>query len=744
MQTADMGALASAMWVSGPDFDYGPDDAGYYADHHNHIVHGTFDLGPDQCAGARLLVASLGYRVVWVNGKRLNDEVLSGDWTRYDRAVYYDAYDITDLLAPGQNTIQVELGNGWYNPSPLTLFGKYNLRQRLAEVGTPQVLLTVLNNAGQVLCRSDASWTWTEGQLTFNNVYLGEHRDLSFVSTGRGAVTVRHNTRQLLPAVVERCRMLGREEATSVVEQDGALLVDIGHTVAGFADMTFRAHVGQRVTVTYAEGMDAQGRPVYDTNLAGMVGLATPRGTCPGGSGAPELALERDVITAAEGLNHFVNEFCWHSFRYTVVEGLEAGDLVSFAGAYVHTDLRTTGTLVTDNPFYQDLLDAAKRTKLNNVHGIWEDCARERLGYGGDMVALFSSNAFLFDVSGLLDKTLADFRCDQTDRGGLPETAPFMGIGSQGPAYGEGPLLWQLAYPYLALGADRWYGRADLLRREWPYLRRFASYLMSFDPADLAGHCLGDHSSIESAGFGSTPDKGFCGWCAILWSLECVAEIARRLGQRHEDLDQATQELHSQIVVRFGHHDGSFGQRSQTSYAFAAGLRLGDSRALTQGLAERIRGNDGVLATGIFGTMLAFDQLNRHGMDDVVEGWLLREGDPSFHAMLASGSGTLAEEFHVFLDSLDHAMFSSYVQWMSQALGGIRVADDAVAADHLIIRPYFSAHTNKVACTYHTPRGEAHVSWERAGDTIRLDLTIPAGTRIDLCLNEETRTLGKH
>lgn len=739
MQTKDLDALASALWVSGPDFDYGTDGAGYYADHHNQMVAGTFDLAPHQLAGTRLLVASLGYRVVWVNGRRLGDEVLCGEWTRFDKAVCYAAHDVSDLLVPGRNTIRVELGNGWYNPSPLTLFGKYNLRQRLAEVGTPQVLLAVVDAAGDALCQSDASWTWSEGQLTFNNVYLGERRDLGFVGADQGPVTARPNTRQLLPSAVEPCRILGREGAVSVVERDGTLLVDVGHMVAGFADMTFRAHAGQRVTVTYAEGVDGDGRPVYDTNLAGMVGLTTPRGTCPGGPGAPDLALEQDVITAAEGTNHFVNEFCWHSFRYAVVEGIAAEDLVSFAGVYVHTDLHEAGCLTTDNPFYQDLLDAARRTKLNNVHGLWEDCARERLGYGGDMVALFSSNAFLFDVEGLLDKTIADFRRDQTERGGLPETAPFMGIGSQGPAYGEGPLLWQLAYPYLTVRADQWYGRRDILRREWPHIRRFADYLLSFDPEELGSHCLGDHGSVVSTGFGGTPDKALCGWCAILWCLGCVAEVAARLGEGCPDVTAAIGRLRGQICDRFGHGDGSFGEGTQTSYAFAAALGLGDARALTERLAQQVAADDGVLSPGIFGTMLAFDQLNRYGRDDVVEAWLLREGDPSFRDLLASGSGALAEEFHPFLDSLDHAMFSSYVQWTYQALGGIRVADDAVAADHLVIRPYFSPHTNKVDCSYRTPGGQARVAWERTDDGVTLDLAVPAGTRVDLCLPGERR-----
>lgn len=138
-------ALARAQWVSGPAFRYGPDEAGYYDEkdegHRTHVVSRGFELpaGWAAAGGVTLAVAVLGLARVRVNGRALGDFELMGYWTRYDRLVYYDTLDVSDCLRAGENTIEIELGNGFYNPAPLTLFGKYNLRERLAEVGTPQV-----------------------------------------------------------------------------------------------------------------------------------------------------------------------------------------------------------------------------------------------------------------------------------------------------------------------------------------------------------------------------------------------------------------------------------------------------------------------------------------------------------------------------------------------------------------------------------------------------------------------------
>ncbi len=174
----DMDMLRGAQWLSGPDFDYGVDSAGYYEPvHRTHVVSRSFRLTAEEAEGLQLTIAVLGYAKLHVNGEPLPRVELLGHWTRWDRAVYTDTFDVTGLVRAGENRISIELGNGFYNPSPLTLFGKYNLRDRLAEVGTPQVLCA-LHAGGAPVLVSDASWACAEGELLFNNVYLGEVRDL--------------------------------------------------------------------------------------------------------------------------------------------------------------------------------------------------------------------------------------------------------------------------------------------------------------------------------------------------------------------------------------------------------------------------------------------------------------------------------------------------------------------------------------------------------------------------------------
>ena len=283
------------------------------------------------------------------------------------------------------------------------------------------------------------------------------------------------------------------------------------------------------------------------------------------------------------------------------------------------------------------------------------------------------------------------------------------------------------------LRAYQFYGSRDLVEQEWPHVKKLVDYLLAWDPAELAAHCLGDHGSVatsESFKTG-TPDKELVGWCTIARFARAAARFEEILGVPSSGYDVRYDELREQIRARFAHDDGSWGDGTQTGLAFTADLGLADEQALADRLAAQIAEEDGVLTTGIFGTTLAFDLLHRTGHSDTVERWLTREEAPSFKAMLASGNKALAEQFVMFLSSYNHAMFSSYLQWFYQGLGGIRIADDACGCDHVELRPYFSPLTNEVSCSLMTRRGEIRTTWKRDDQGIvTFSYSVPEGVSV--------------
>jgi alpha-L-rhamnosidase len=64
---------------------------------------------------ARLYMSGLGLFEAQLNGSKLTDEVLAPGYTNYQLSAEYRAYDVTDELRGGANTLGVELGNGTAN-----------------------------------------------------------------------------------------------------------------------------------------------------------------------------------------------------------------------------------------------------------------------------------------------------------------------------------------------------------------------------------------------------------------------------------------------------------------------------------------------------------------------------------------------------------------------------------------------------------------------------------------------------
>ena len=125
---------------------------------------------------ARLLIASLGYYELFINGKRVGDRVLDPAYQEYDRQLYYVAHDVTGYLKQGKNAIGIVVGNGWYNQlgqffgTPKDKFYCYK-----DELGNQGVIVQL--DAGSVRVVSDGDWKASYGPLLRNELFIGEVYD---------------------------------------------------------------------------------------------------------------------------------------------------------------------------------------------------------------------------------------------------------------------------------------------------------------------------------------------------------------------------------------------------------------------------------------------------------------------------------------------------------------------------------------------------------------------------------------
>ena len=721
-------------WIKGPDRDYGQDDSLYYQDQRNTVVLKQFSIRDRK--QTYLYIATLGYSIIYINGQRITEDELNLVWTQFQKCVYYDVYDVTQFLRIGQNEICIELGNGMYNPSPLKLFGKYNLRERLKEIGEPRVICDFIQDENVILS-SDESWQMKEGHFLFNNLYLGERVDLHELDSYIKPVCIDQTKRVMQLNTIPPVRKKQTVEPKQYISTEEGLVVDFGEMISGFIDIEFHAQDNTHVILQYSEKFE-NNQMNYHTCLAGSVGEQIQEITIPGGPGAPDMGIQKDEIIACDGRNSYTNTFTYHSFRYVLLQGLKKRDIKNLSAIYVHTNLKQIGRIVTDNAILNELYDTAIRTKLNNVHSIFEDCARERLGYGGDMVALATSNLYTFDLAEFYKKIIRDFRYEQTQNGGIPETAPYMGIQSNGTGEGEGPLLWQFVYPYLTYKHYQYYGDKKVLEEEYPYLYKQMQYLLNYDLDKLVHCCLGDHGSMLIAGQfrKPTPDKLFLGYCTILFFLKYNILIAQIINEDISQYQKTYDELKLHMIHQFQNKDGTFGEGTQTGFAFAVALQLTSPQLLCQKFVEKIEQDQGIFNSGIFGMALTYEVLNLYGYNEIIERWLLQESDIGYLAMLKSGNRTLSELFVGQQLSLNHAMFASYQQWYYQGLAGIQICEDAVGFNKIKLSPYFSKQINRFECTIETNQGIITSSWQRNQGDIIWKIKFPSDIQYQILLKQ--------
>ncbi|VDA78966.1 hypothetical protein BANRA_00111 [Klebsiella pneumoniae] len=201
---------------------------------------------------------------------------------------------------------------------------------------------------------------------------------------------------------------LGAEHIHVVDEE--TFIIDFGAIVTGFIDLSITASENQRVELLYSEDVDENYELNTDSTLAGFVGKQVTEGVIiDGGIGAPARAEQKDAFECRSGKNHFINAFTCHSFRYVQLSGINIEQLNNVQALSVHTVLRENGGFYCSDPYINKLFEVAKRTKLNNIHSVFGDCARERFAYGGDIVALARSQVYQFDSAAIYKKTIFDF-----------------------------------------------------------------------------------------------------------------------------------------------------------------------------------------------------------------------------------------------------------------------------------------------------------------------------------------------
>lgn len=698
-------------------------------------------------ARARLYISGLGYYEAYLNGRLVGDSVLDPAWTSYENRVYYATYDVTSMLRDGPNAIGVMLGNGWYNPLPLGLFRRVNLRNVL-EIGQPKLLARIYveyTDGTTERIRTNNTWSAGEGPVLKNNVYLGEYYDARReqpgwsqpgfdVSTWRQAVVAPAPPGTLMASDIPPIRITKTLKPVAITQpQPGVYIFDMGQNYAGWIRLRANGPAGTVIRLRYAEILTDDGLPDFRTSAAGQI----KEGGISGGPGAPPTAWQEDnYVLKGGGPEEYTQHFTFHGFRFIEVTGYPGvPTLDDMDGLRLNADVEQAGMFACSNPMFNQLQDVIDWTFKSNIFSIESDCPqREKFGYGGDMVAAGESFMYNYNMANFYEKTVRDFADDQLANGGMTECAPDNGIASSGLGGGSGPVGWQLAHPFLQDRLYRFYGDQRLIEEQYEPTRRLVAFLRTVSPGYRITRGISDHASIDPKPTALTSTAFYYHIAAL------AAEFAGILG--HTEDERAYSALADSIKQVFiddqlEEGTGRFGDATEACQTFALYYDLVPPEerdmALDRLVAAIMDDNDGHVTSGIFGTKMVFNVLADNGRGDVAYTMTNQRDYPGWGNMLANDATTLWEEWDGNKGaSYNHPMFGSPTEWFFRGVAGINPGPDAAGFDQIVIRPEPAGTLTWAKGQYESVRGLISSSWEIADGAITLNVTVPVNTTAEV------------
>ncbi len=290
-----------AAWIGEQEAASIPDSL-MYGDHPAPLFRKEFSVKKD-LQSATLYITAAGYYRAFINGEDIGKNFLDPAWTDYGKRIYYEEYDITAQVKKGINCIGTTLGNGFYNPLPLKLFGRRNLRDYLT-VGKPVFIARLelkFNDGSTEEILTDKTWNYSQGPILKNNVYLGEVYDggkeipgwkltgfddanwqESQIKDGPGG--------QLQKAFFPPVQVTGIIQPVRITSPSaGIYITDMGRNFTGLYRIRLKGQPGDTVTFRFGERLYENGALNPMTTVCGQI-----KREGVGGPGAPAIAWQTD------------------------------------------------------------------------------------------------------------------------------------------------------------------------------------------------------------------------------------------------------------------------------------------------------------------------------------------------------------------------------------------------------------------------------------------------------------------
>ena len=755
---------------------------------------------------ARLYISGLGHYQAFFNGQEVApDELLKPALSDYTRRVYFNAYDVTDLLQAGDNAVGVILAPGRFTtPRHDTNYLEWCGINHAAHYGRPQLLmqLEVFYKDGTAdTIVSGEGWRITnQGPIRKANEFDGEtfdqHLDVALgawlhtdyndsrwddaiVDYDRQNMNLedRFNPRwkrrddkydasmpfpdsteiaakrleyELTPQPTPNIRVMEYLQPKAIFRKGDKWILDMGQNMVGVLQVN-------DISSLLAKKGDNTGTDTITFRYAELL--------------AADSTLYIDNLRSAECTDRYIAfakyelpwhpQYVYHGFRYVEISGLPEGSkpvLSDFTGLVLYDQMTSTSTFETDN----DIINAVHRNAFWGIRGNYRsmptDCPQrdERMGWTGDRTTGCYGESFLFDNHRLYAKWLQDIEDCQWPNGQLSDVAP---------AYWRNytdNMTWPGAFITVADMLYTRFGDIEPIRRHYDAMRKWLLHMRLWYCKEgiMTRDCYGDwcmppespemiHSKdpsrITEAAAISTPF--YCYLCNIMKGF------AIRLG-KDDDAKFFQQEYDTITAIYNSRYldtlTGNYANGTVTANILPLWFGMVPNKLEDKVFANIINktNNDfgGHVSTGVVGIQQLMRTLTHYGRADLALHLATDTTYPSWGYMARRGATTIWELWNG--DTGDPSMNSANHVML---LGDLLIWEYEYLAGiralepgytKIQFRPTFVKGLNRVDCTYRSVSGTIESHWRRTGKGIEWTVVIPPNTTAEVHLPSGVKSVG--
>ncbi len=681
---------------------------------------------------ARLYITACGVYAAYINGARVGDHILAPGHTDYRKRIHYHTYDVTQLLRPGENTMEILLADGWYRGS----CGAWGLKNCY---GTQTKVLAQLEVEGKTVLMTDSSWDWSSaGPVRFADIQDGEVVDARLRPVwDRKAKNAHCKVRP----VASNCVPVREKEEFKpavIVTPSGRTVLDFAQNIAGCIRFRLNAKAGQRIFLRFGELLDEKGEFSQKNIQCATKKRATP--------------LQQVEYICKDGENSYHTRFAVFGFRYVLLETDADWSPEDFTAVAVYSDMERTGFFESSNSLLDRFVENTVWSAKGNFLDVPTDCpTRERHGWTGDAQIFFDTAAYLFDYAAFSKKYLNDVFDWQRSDGKLPQIAPAGGVDFY-MAPLNGSTGWADIGILLPYRFWKKYGDRDILVQYYEGMKKYAAFLRRrCGKRTLLSKPLGLNSKArrhavnygQSYGEWAEPAEVYPNdWKDMVfphpevstaytaYCFRLFAEIAEELGDTAAAAEYA--ELSGKVTASYQalRRLPGFSLDTDRQAMLVRPLALGlldeeQTEYAHRRLPEALEHYGWRLGTGFLSTPLILYALT--DIDPELAFRLLEnEAMPGWLFMPKSGATTVWEswegtEAQGGIASLNHYSKGAVCAWLFDTLCGIRVSGE----NRFDIAPHAGGQLHSAKAVYQSVYGRVESGWERRSGKTVYTLTVP-------------------